>query len=299
MSRNQPDHLLKLLQDKADPNVAWPDGMTGLHVAAMRGFVSIAKVLVDNGATIDAEDDCGCTPLYLAARSNQLQFFNYLLSQKSSVNLANNEGYTPLHVAARYGHTTIISALFNPLHVQPSGREELCSEMSRLEINNEETKCETTMEVSPQEASCPITCIANIDACTNDGCTSLSLAARFGHLETVNMLLEQTPDVEIEDNSGKQALHEAASNNHKKIVDALLNYGAHPSSQTNEGEMPCCISKDPVIRKSIHQWIAQPGVTIRLINKWRRETNQVLYFFGLNILVNIYIYTCLIKYTLC
>ena len=269
MSRNQTDHLLKLLKEKADPNVAWPDGINGLHVAAMRGFVSIAKVLVDNGATIDVEDDCGCTPLYLAAKTNQLHSLKYLLSQTSSVKIANNKGYTPLHIAASYGHTTIISALFNPPHVQPSGREELCSEVSRLEINIEETKCETAMEVPLQEATCPT--LPNIDARTKDGCTSLSLAARFGHLETVNILLEKMPDAEIEDNCGKRALHEAASNNRQTIVDALLKYGANPSVQTNDGEMPCCTSKDSSIRKSIHQWIAHPRATHRAIMKWREQ----------------------------
>ena len=269
MSRNQPDHLLKLLKEKADPNVAWPDGMTGLHVAAMRGFVPIAKVLVDNGATIDAEDDCGCTPLYLAARSNQLQYLNYLLSQKSPVNIANNEGYTPLHIAARYGHTTIISVLLKPPHVQQSEEEESCFASCSAVFNVGGTKCETAMEVSPQEASCPTT--ANIDARTKDGRTSLSLAAQFGHLETVNVLLEETPGVEIEDNSGKRALHEAASNNHKTIVDALLKYGANPSPQTNEGEMPCCASKDPVIKKILHQRISNPGFTSIGISKWLEE----------------------------
>lgn len=46
--------------------------MTGLHHACKRGFMSIAKVLLENGSYIEAKDSMGRTPLFYALVSENI-----------------------------------------------------------------------------------------------------------------------------------------------------------------------------------------------------------------------------------
>ncbi|KAG6817918.1 hypothetical protein H0H87_012386 [Tephrocybe sp. NHM501043] len=54
----------RLLKDEgADPNAAYPDGMTGLHMAALNNAVEWASLLLRYGANKDLKNDQGQTAL--------------------------------------------------------------------------------------------------------------------------------------------------------------------------------------------------------------------------------------------
>jgi ankyrin repeat protein len=46
------------------------DGRTGLHLAAAEGRVETVRLLVENGASVNARDKRGCTPLLVSALSS-------------------------------------------------------------------------------------------------------------------------------------------------------------------------------------------------------------------------------------
>ena len=105
---------------------------TPLHWAARFGFAAFTRVLLENGALPNVEDDEGKSPLHYAAESGgHLGAAAQLLCRGAHVDALSATSDTPLHLAAMMGHTGIAAMLlirgadprkscsdsFRPLHV--------------------------------------------------------------------------------------------------------------------------------------------------------------------------------------
>jgi ankyrin repeat protein len=98
-----------LLGCGADPNGLDPAGRTPLHLAATRYSprgegASMAELLLDAGARIEARDRKGLTPLNAATGNGNLAAARLLLDRGADMNTVNLRGATPLHAAAGGGH---------------------------------------------------------------------------------------------------------------------------------------------------------------------------------------------------
>src|SRR5687768_5083492 len=104
-----------LLQQGADVNAAQGDGMTALHWAAERGDVELTTMLLSAGARVEAFTRNGnYTPLHLASRAGAAPVIKSLLAADANVNAATTSGgATPLHFAAAQGSRDAISALLD------------------------------------------------------------------------------------------------------------------------------------------------------------------------------------------
>ncbi len=102
-----------LLRDGADVNAAQGDGMTALHWAAERGDEVLGEVLVYAGARMDAGTRIGhYTPLHLAARGAHASVVTLLLEAGSDpAARTTNSGASPLHLAAAASDPSVVSAL--------------------------------------------------------------------------------------------------------------------------------------------------------------------------------------------
>ena len=68
----------------------------GIFAAAMGGHTEIVKLLIDEGADVNAEGDDGRTPLHLTSKREQALL---LISKGADVNAKDKDGYTPLMAA--------------------------------------------------------------------------------------------------------------------------------------------------------------------------------------------------------
>jgi ankyrin repeat protein len=68
-----------------------------LHWAAENGLTEIAKLLLDQGAEVNARDNFANTPLHLAVRFPEM--VELLLARGAQVGARNAFGNTPLHLA--------------------------------------------------------------------------------------------------------------------------------------------------------------------------------------------------------
>jgi ankyrin repeat protein len=84
------------------------DGETPLQDALRWEDNVVVKLLISNGANVDAKDKNGKRPLHLAKGRYQIEM---LLENGANINAQDNEGCSPLHGAAFLGKLSIVEAL--------------------------------------------------------------------------------------------------------------------------------------------------------------------------------------------
>ena len=67
--------------------------------------------LVENGASVGAEDKLGRTPLHAAARGGKTEMVSLMLLDGADKGSQDNSTWTPLYTAVRYDHAAAALAL--------------------------------------------------------------------------------------------------------------------------------------------------------------------------------------------
>lgn len=77
------------------------DNITPLHRAAGYNHIEVAKLLIENGADVNATDNHGQVPLHNAARYGHVEMIELLTSLDCDINTQDIDGMSPIHVAAK------------------------------------------------------------------------------------------------------------------------------------------------------------------------------------------------------
>ena len=92
----------------SDVNVVNKHGETPLMIAAIKGQPDVCKALIERGAAINRP---GWAPLHYAASSEALPVVRLLLQQGANIDASAPNGRTPLMQAALYGSEDVVAAL--------------------------------------------------------------------------------------------------------------------------------------------------------------------------------------------
>ncbi len=113
--RNDVAQVRLLVANGAELNAAHGDGMTGLHWAAENGNPEIASILLESGADVEAVTRLGAyRPLHLAARRGDASVIQLLLDASADPEAESaTGGVTPLHFAAASGKAASVQALID------------------------------------------------------------------------------------------------------------------------------------------------------------------------------------------
>lgn len=109
-----------IIQLGADVNIATNEkddeyqGNTPLMLASYLGYISVAAMLIQNGAKVDARRKDGATAAFLASQNDHLEILKLLIQENP--NAADQKGYegrTPLITASLSGHLNIVRYLIS------------------------------------------------------------------------------------------------------------------------------------------------------------------------------------------
>ena len=82
-----------------------------LHSAVAGQHFEIAKLLIEHGALVNAEQEGGFTPLHGACQNGQLEMVKLLLDHGADIHALSHEGRSALHFAREGSHTQVIELL--------------------------------------------------------------------------------------------------------------------------------------------------------------------------------------------
>jgi len=199
-----------LLSKGADVNPHTKQGRTPLMIAALYpGNVQTVKMLLDRGATVDARDQQQDTALILAADG---EIARILVENGADVNAKDAFGFTPLMTAAGGGNIVGDTAW-----------------VKLLLSKGADVKTVTMAETGPRVKN---------GAIALGSFTALHLAAAYGPLELVKILVDAGADVNAREVRGMTPLMLALGCDHNdpRIVRLLLDRGADPVIKSNAGE---------------------------------------------------------------
>ncbi|XP_040012311.1 ankyrin repeat and death domain-containing protein 1B [Xiphias gladius] len=197
---------------------------TALHYAVAGKNKEAVQFLLQRRVKVDQKDKYGVAPIHLAAWFGSLEILKLLVQAGAEHKVENEEGQNIMHCAAINNHTEIVEYIINDLQMKELDKDDqsghrafaLAAEHGCVEM------LEMLMEPYKMATMKP----------NKRGDTPLHLAARNGHLDAVQLLL-QSFDTRDEVNMDREtALYQAADNSQEECVLALLEAGCDPNILT-------------------------------------------------------------------
>ncbi len=275
--------VLKLLFDAgADPKVRIDfrgngrppeaQGLWLLHVAAERGLLESAKLLLAKGNDLNRAGPTGLTPLHMACRGGQARMVEWLLRNKASPRARTREGWTPMALAAyqvwsdeeedRSRHQAVIRALARAGVEMDIFAAIACNDVERVaRILEKKPKAGEARDLAGwpalhravrldrreiikrlldkgTDANVRVRSTELDYAPAANGATALRQAAFWGRPEIAEMLIKRGANVNARDARGDAPLHEAACLGHVEMARLLLKHGADVNAKGGEGLTP-------------------------------------------------------------
>ena len=192
---------------------------TVLHVASRNGFTTIAKLLLEHGADIEAKgDECGRageTPLHCAASEGHEALVRLLLDHGANYRAESATGITPLFLATAGAHYAVVETLLNSSERwDDSADVDSCLILAAYRGYSNITRLllEANGNPNTRDPRLRTPLIVTVD---NSSITQ-------GHHDVVDVLLEKGADVRCTDREGNTAVDYAMNRDFTKIVLAFI-----------------------------------------------------------------------------
>ena len=261
-ARGHLDVLRCLIENGADINASTTDNCTPLMIAIENGKINVATFLIERGANVDLKDDRGDTALHYAVSryilhncNDSLKVCSCLIKHGADVNGCNNNKgpnnrRTPLMIASRYGRVDVMTLLIK------HGAD------VNLQDKNGETALHYAVDIDSDVSCEALTCLienrANVDAVSNNGCTSLMKA--ISEASVVTFLTEHGANIDLQDKNGDTALHYAVRGYSREVVTHLVTLGASHMCN-NQGLTPLLLASDKGCSEVVEYLIKRPEIT--------------------------------------
>lgn len=250
--------ITEMLIGKADKNIINDslEGKTPLIIAVGNSYIDTAKILIENGANINAVDFEGWSALsyvvnngdieiaklllenkakikgelLLAIKSpiaeSRIDMIKLLIDNKANINYSDDDGFTPLNIAIESGDMELTKFLItNGANVNSLMQDGVSLIGYAIAQNNMDL-----LQILIENG-------ANVNNTNGDSWanTPLQTASRLGLDNVVRILLTRNVDINAVDMNGNTALHTAALNSQLSVVKLLLEKNPNLDIQNKVG----------------------------------------------------------------
>ena len=239
----QKDAVRSLISQKADVNVAQPDGTTALHWAVREDDVEMVDLLIRAGANVKAANRFGATPLSLAATNGNGAIVEKILAGREDANaVVSVTGDTAFMIAARTGKTDAIeSFLKHGADVNKTNHDGQTALMWAASAKNAaavklltEHKADVNAKTHTAPPPKPLDTIFSAPYPVG-GMTALLFAARQNDEATAKILLDAGANINLGAADGTSPILVAVMNGHYALANFLLEHGANPNLADGKG----------------------------------------------------------------
>ena len=183
---------------------------TPLSLSSSRGHMAVAKLLLKQGADVNAADSKRWTPLLWASYEGHIELAKLLFEQGADVNAADSDGWTPLLWASYEGHIELAKLLL-----------EQGADVNTTDSDGRTPLLQVSSNRHVELAKLLLEQGADVNAADSDGWTPLFRASINGYIELAKLLLEQGADVNAADSDGWTPLYYASKYGHVELVKLL------------------------------------------------------------------------------
>ena len=215
----QCEKLEKYFQDH--PNIKideWKDGYgnTQLHRAAGACFLLCMKVLVEKkGANVNAKNPNGLTPLAMCAKVDWLEGFDYLINKGASLNECNAYQMHPIHLASKYGSQKVLGRIIEI--ISPQAEQLNCLDES-LSTGMHYAVVHDHIEVLKKLMLAQ----ASINKKDIKDYTPVLVAAAWGRVDFLRLLVEKGAPVDVIGSSGETIINLVVTSENREAVEFVL-----------------------------------------------------------------------------
>lgn len=197
----------------ADANELDPSTMTPLHMAAARGSVDIARLLIDAGAETGTGQG-KAHPLHLAAEFDHAAVAALLLEHGAKADVRDSRSNTALLIAAKSGYADVVEVLLQ------AGADPLAEEASYHDTAIYIAAMKGNLDVVKLIVSQGVD--VNLRN-SHTGETPLWVASMESRFNVMEFLLSSGADPNIADSSGKTPIKTTSD---PRVLDLLRKFGA-------------------------------------------------------------------------
>ena len=219
---------------------------TALYLASSYGCVDVVRSLIYHGAVLNAKcqdrGDVTWTPLHVAIQKDHLDIVVLLLEGGADTETRTSFDETALYMASSLGRADIVRELI-------SHGADLNTGCRTSDMAGDDVKW-TPLHVASSKGNAPVTRIllehgANPNAPDTKGATAFQVALELcPDITVVELLLEYGANVDVRNKEGWTQLHRIAYYGNLQLLEVLLNHGADPHAQTDDGKTPIQLANE-------------------------------------------------------
>jgi ankyrin repeat protein len=225
-------------------------GRSALSLACKNGSFPTISILLEYGAGVNKKDRSGRTALHEAATSGSREMVKLLLEKGANPYLASKREMTPLHEAARKGWFSVAQELLaftgSDLVNLPDIDKKTPLHYACLSRNPSARLVQLLLDLG-----------AKPNAVDKEEKTALHMAAKYGNVATVELLIKKYATIHLKDMYGMTPLHYAAKKGRTDVVVSLLTRAStdlDSGAQSGEGSAsnPISMYQDNFGRTPLH-----------------------------------------------